>query len=69
MGVRGRKGSRKGGKERGWKNERNSYPESISSSRITSVNHEENEEKGGMMEEEGEEGGKEGTKGGREGER
>ena len=45
------------------------YPESIILSRITSVNHEENEEKGGMMEEEGEEGGKEGTKGGREGER
>ena len=48
---------------------RESSPESIILSRITSVNHEENEEKGGMMEEEGEEGGKEGTKGGREGER
>ena len=46
-----------------------SYPETIILSRITSVNHEENEEKGGMMEEDGEEGGKEGTKRGREGER
>ena len=46
-----------------------SYPESIILSRITSVNHEEKEEKGGMREEEGGEGGKERTKGRREGER